>query len=91
MIVFPDGRVALTISMTVEKRVVDSISGNPRATVCLEYFDSMAAQINDPNGREEYVEVSRCCDFTMQPVSFGMIEEWLSDRHPSFIGCRKVQ
>lgn len=91
MIIFPDGRVALVICLSVEKRTVDSISGNPTAIVTVEYFDSMSAQINDPNGTRKYWDISRCCDFTMQPVSFGTIEEWLSDRHPSFIGCRKVQ
>jgi hypothetical protein len=91
MIVFPDGRVALCISLSVNKRVVDSVSGNPRVEIELELFDNMAAQINDPNGEVRSYDISKMSDFTMTPGNFEDIENWMIKWYSGFVNCRRVQ
>ncbi len=86
MIVTPTGTCCLVITNFTLKRVVDSVSGNPRTFGHIEIFSSRAELINSNIGKRYQYECSAMSDFTVAPKSFNEIEKWLIDHDTRFCG-----
>lgn len=91
MIILPDGRVALIISVACMKRIVDSSSGNPSTYGHVEVFTDIPTQINTNIGEKWHFNCSSLADFTVSPRNFREIENWLIVHDDRFKGSGYVQ
>jgi len=86
MIIKPNGEVGLIIEFMVAKRVVDSETGNPYASVQIEWFQDRPTLINTNVGFRRSYRVCGMCDFSLECRDFSQIEQWLMEQLPELKG-----